>query len=270
MTAERSPIRYYSLDEARDEIQQRWANIELRQRVRQFLGERFIPKFEYAPRAIMFRQVLSPDNGAFWFESCARYLWLDPINISYFDDKFVSLNEEKKALARLCVILPDKTRNTLTIADIHNNENAPISSVQTYTGENLIQWHQALLRLSLLPIEVHDFSSWYRHVRGPSEYYVHLLAHAISHGVYFETFDDSPNTGEAEFTRSVVCPALAQIRDLFGLDPVLVRLYPKNQKPEEDFYWFSYPPNINEYLVKWAMEHSLAIKSWKRCGSRLK
>ncbi len=117
--SESALIRYFPLDEARDEIRRRWADAELRLRVEHFLGDRFISQMKTDPCAIMFRQLLSPDNGAFWFEACSRYCWLKPINLSYHGDKFVSINEEKIALARLCITLPDNILRAVTVADIH-------------------------------------------------------------------------------------------------------------------------------------------------------
>ena len=261
--SESALIRYFSLDEARDEIRRRWADAGLRLKVEHFLGDRFISQMKTAPCAIMFRQLLSPDNGAFWFEACSRYCWLKPINLSYHGDKFVNMNEEKIALARLCITHPCLGRSTVSIAQVNGQEGLPLIDVMTRTGEKIVQWHHDLLRRSMLTIETPDITAWYRGVNGPAEYYVHLLAHAIAHGVYFETFDDSPETREASFTSSIVIPAIEKVRAEFGMDPILVRLYPKDQTPEEDFYWFSYPPTITAHIVEWAQQNNLPFKPWK-------
>ena len=44
--------------------------------------------------------------------------------------------------------------------------------------------------------------------------------------------------------------------------PMAVRLYPDpdGQSEEEDFYWWCYPPHINEYLTQYAHDNNLPVK----------
>ena len=65
---------YYSLDEARAELAERWANIELRRAIEAEAGKWLLPEFIECPRAILFRQLLSPENGFTFFHQCARYI----------------------------------------------------------------------------------------------------------------------------------------------------------------------------------------------------
>ena len=54
---------YVSLDEAREEIKKRWADTDLKKRIEDELGEKFMSQFYEIPRTVSFRQVCSPDNG---------------------------------------------------------------------------------------------------------------------------------------------------------------------------------------------------------------
>jgi hypothetical protein len=58
-------------------------------------------------------------------------------------------------------------------------------------------------------------------------------------------------------------PNLERVEREFGMKPLVVRLYPPDQTEDEDFYWFSYPPHVNAYLVKWAQENKLPFKKAK-------
>ena len=45
---------YFSLDEAREEIKKRWADEDLRRKVEEELGDKFIPEFKNEPRGVAF------------------------------------------------------------------------------------------------------------------------------------------------------------------------------------------------------------------------
>lgn len=51
---ENDDIYYFSLDEAREEIKKRWADEDLRRKVEEELGDKFIPEFKNEPRGVAF------------------------------------------------------------------------------------------------------------------------------------------------------------------------------------------------------------------------
>lgn len=62
------------------------------------------------------------------------------------------------------------------------------------------------------------------------------------------------------FTNDIIIPNFEKIKEKFGVAPVIVRLYPDNQNEEEDFYWRSCPPGVNETIIKYANSNNLNIK----------
>ena len=83
----------------------------------------------------------------------------------------------------------------------------------------------------------------------------------MAHGIWFEnpvTADERENG----FAHAVILPALGRIKQQYGLQPLIVRIYPdeETQTDEEDFYWWCYPPRINEYLVRYARENKLPVR----------
>jgi hypothetical protein len=112
-------------------------------------------------------------------------------------------------------------------------------------------------------LERRDITDWYHTIGRPADYYYPYLLHFVAHGVFFEKFETGVDEREYRFTQSVVLPALQKVEEQFGLKPLLVRLYPENQSDEEDFYWWCYPPRVNDFIVSYAREHSLPLREWK-------
>ena len=92
---------YVSLDEARSEIKRRWNDVELREKIKKELGEKFMPSFKDNPRGVIFRQICPADNGFEFFFYSAKYINAEPLILEYYDDIFTHINEEKKGLGRL-------------------------------------------------------------------------------------------------------------------------------------------------------------------------
>lgn len=254
---------YVSLDEARVEIKKRWEDVELRKRIEAELGDKFMPAFADEPRAIYFKQVASPDNGFMFYYQCAKYINIKPLAIEYTGDMFFSMNEEKMGLARLRVFQEDGTRTLLDIMKFSENEKLKIKDCTLKTGENLVEFHHQLLEKSGYYVEVIDNTSLYNTLGMATEYYYPMMLHSVAHGVLFESFLDEGDGLEDEFTKSIVKPTIKKILDKYDLKPIILSIYPSNQDELEDFYWWSYPQNINSYLLNYAKTHNLAFKGAK-------
>lgn len=255
-------ILYLSLDQARVEIRRRWADEQLRRQVESFLGDfYFAPGFGQDPRGYLPRSILSPDNGYEWFRWCCNYLNLAPIVSEYTGDILLAMNEEKRGLCRLRLSLPDGRQVRVNIIEKGHSEKQRFCDVQTKHGETLVDFHRRLLRQAGQQIEIFDMTTeWQRLGRAP-QYYLPYLAHCIVHGVLFENFMMEPDCKEFPFTRDVVLPAMERLNREFGCRPMVVRLYPENQSDAEDRFWWSYPPAINDFIVKYAQEHGYALIS---------
>lgn len=251
---------YFSLDEAREELKKRWNDAELKKKVEDELGENFWPEFKDKPRAFLGRCLLSPDNGLNFLLSCANYVKAAPLNFEYLGDKYVTINEEKKGLGRLRLINDKREKILADIIDFKSNESRKINEVVTRTGESLIDFHHSLLQFAKYDIDVVDRTEWFRKIGTPDSYYYYYLSHFIAHGVLFETFLMDGDEREMSFTDNIVAPMWEAVEKKFGLKPMVVHLYPENQDDLEDFYWWSYPPNINDHLISYVKENNIPFK----------
>jgi hypothetical protein len=255
---EENKIRYFSLDEAREEIKKRWNDVELKKKIEEELGDKFIPFFNSdKPRSILFRQLISPDNGLCLFYQEAKYLDTKPTVIENLDDTFVSFNEEKKGYGRLHV-----NGGYVDIMDFHSNEKLPLKDIKTLNGEKVFDFHHDLITKSGLDVEIFDMANWFKKIGRAKDYYYPSLLHAVAHGVVFESFISDSEEGESEsiFTKNVILPSIEKIYQKFNLTPIIVRMYPSRQSEEEDLYWWSYPPYMEKEILKYAEDNSLNIK----------
>ncbi len=251
---------YVSLDEAREELHKRWQDEELKQAIESELGETFWPQFKDKPRGYIGRHLPSPNNGFIFFLKCSYYVGAFPLSNEYLEDMFVSLNEEKKGLGRLRVWNDNGIRYFFDIVDFNANEKKKINEVVTKTGCKLVDFHHELLDLSKFNVDLKDSSSWISKIGPPKIFYYPYLLHFAAHGVLFETFVTEGGGREMSFTTNIAIPAIKKIERKFGLKPLIVRSEPKSTTPYEDFYWCSYPPVVNQYLIDYAMQNNLRLR----------
>ncbi|MFA7209124.1 MAG: hypothetical protein WC120_02455 [Parcubacteria group bacterium] len=252
---------YVSLDEAREELKKRWADVELRKRIEEELGDKFLPPFKDMPRAVLNRQVASPDNGFVFLYQCAKYVGAEPLAWEESEDIFVSFNEEKKGLGRLRVTLENGEKATVDVMDFHTNEKKKLNECVLKNGEKLVDFHHNLCKISGYEMEIYDNPEWRKKVQDVSGYYYYTMLHLIAHGILFETFSfDDREKGEAGFVEKIVLPNIERVEKEFGLRPLIVRLYPEDQTDDEDFYWWSYPPGVNKHIIDCANNFNLKIK----------
>ena len=174
-------------------------------------------------------------------------------------DKFVSINEEKKGLIRINVTLKNGAIGYFDIMDIANNDGKKIDECLIHNGERLTDFHMDLKEISDFKVLNCDKTLWYKNFKDANDYYYFLLLHFIAHGVLFETFDVSDSNIESSFTSKVVIPTFLKIKEKYNLDPIIIKMYPENQTPNEDLFWWCYPQKVNDYLLKYAENNNLRI-----------
>lgn len=250
---------YSSLDEARFELARRWQTKELRSEIEKELGRLFLPECRHQPRAFLFWQLLTPGNGFVFFVQAARYVGGLPFVAECLGDTFTRSNKEKQGWGRLRAI-DGQRKVMIDLLSFQSNNKKKINEVVTYTGESMVDFHHQLLDVNGYRIEHRDLTDWLNAIGTPADYYYPYLLHFITHGVLFENFQTDEDESENRFTQAVVLPALQKVEERFGLKPLIVRLYPENQTDEEDFYWWCYPPRVNDYLVSYAKEHNLPLR----------
>jgi hypothetical protein len=255
---------HISLDEARSELFKRWNDIELKKKIELELGEYFMPQFSDRPRGVSFRQLCTPEHGFTFFYQCSKYIGSVPLILEYHDDIFTHLNEEKKGLGRLRVTLEDKTKATVDIMDFHANEKKKLGECILGDGEKLVDFHRKLFDVSEYEIDILENSKWFHNFGTPSNYYYYLLLHYVAHGVAFENMEsDEDDEKGVAFINNITTPAIKKIEEKFGVKPLIVRLYPRNQDAEEDFYWWNYPSNVNKYIIEYAKKQNIPFKKYE-------
>ena len=170
---------------------------------------------------------------------------LQPLFWEYHRDKFVSCNPCKRSLGRMGFHTGRNRHNQPLVAYRNvvcfSQNGRPIAEVRTFWGQPLVEFHHDLL-LATWPHLTRNIcwnaSDWY-HAHGPTprHYYRELFALLLSHGMLFESF--LLDKIEYQFTRDVVLPAFQEVRDRYGLKPLIVRLDPSES--EGDPYWLLYP-----------------------------
>jgi len=251
---------YMSLDEARVEISRRWSNQQLRNEIQKELGNNFWKFFENKPRSLLWRPLISPDNGFVFFYQCSKYINVEPLVFEFQSDLYMSFNEEKRGLGMLRVT-QDNEEKLLNIIDSHDWNRKPFNQIQTKLGSGIVEFHHDLMNYSGYDVDIFDMSKWVREQEAkPSEWYYNYLLHFVAHGVLFEAYLALDDEKDNKFFYDVVLPNITKIREKYGISPILVKHYPDDQTDEEDFYWWAYPPTINNHIIDLAKENELKLR----------
>lgn len=250
---------YFSLDEAREEIKKRWNDVELRKKIEDELGDRFWPEFKDGPRGLSWNALASPDNGFVFFHQCSKYIGVNPLMFEFVGDLYISHNEMKKNLGKLHVVLENNEKATINIMDLHRWNKKIISEIIIKTGISLTEFYKELFACSSYKININDKTEWVRNIGHPSEWYYYYLLHFIAHGVLFEAYMADGDDRDDKFFIEVVAPILLKIEDRYNLKPIIVKLYPDQQSNEEDFYWWCFPPHVNNYIINYSKKNNLTF-----------
>lgn len=234
---------YTPIEEAVAELDRR------RQKPIECGNDEFRARLEERPYAVLARYVQTPNLETERFVALARSVGLTPLVTESYEDKFVSGNSLKRALARMPIIASIDYRGRpvvrkVTVADIQASDGHRLSEVATLWGQALIDFHHELVRGSPLVagIERYDTSAWSRrHGRQARDYYTELLS-VYTRAVLFETFLLSDE--ERAFTTGVVIPAFDSVCRRTGLRPLICRLDPPEQ--EGDRCWLCYPSGMHK------------------------
>ncbi|MFA7061451.1 MAG: hypothetical protein WC156_11630 [Pedobacter sp.] len=238
---------YTSLEEAGTEIKRRWRDNGLRQQVSDYLGG--LPDcFIHEPRAVLFRNIASPDIEFHHFVEQAERVALKPVCLEYLNDRFCTRNADKICLAKLAIFNGRNKHGAAMISykkviDLKAADNKKFSVIDTLWGQNFVEFHHGLLHQHLPGMEICDVSDWHNFKdRHAADYYRYFLAFFVCHGVLFENF--VTNEEEAVFYNAVVFPAMAEVTERFGVKPLIVPAIAEEKLQDE--YWWCYPAHIEE------------------------
>ena len=240
---------YTPLEMARELLWERRRDLDLRRRIDAHLGN--LPEFLHrGPHAVLARQLATPNFEFHTFAARARQVGLRPIALDYLGDKFYPGNPEKLALAKP-TFLHGKGRNggdktvSRRIVDCNRWSGKPLRQVRTLWNESLSDCHHRLLTSSFPGMRTGDCSDWLRQLGGkPALFWSRVMALFLSDAILLENFHREGH--EADFTRSIILPALQAVRRDFGLSPLIVPLVPVEQ--ERDPFWSWYPGHLETSL----------------------
>jgi hypothetical protein len=235
---------YTSLIEAKKEVWKRWRDVNLRRRVTELVGSDIPDVFLKEPRAVIFRNVISPTHECLKFLELAEKIGLAPLGLEYLDDRFCTRSVDKLGLGKLRIFQGrDKNGAAITrcekIIDIKSDDNKMFNQIQTDWGENLVDFHRALAEEHAIELEVFDLSGWIqRHSATARENYRNMFALFTCFGIQLENFVTN-DSASAEFVARVAYPAFNEVRDELGVSPLIVPIY--TEEDLRDISCWSYP-----------------------------
>lgn len=239
------------------ELKQRRQDSVLKNHIRQSLGsasEELLKKFSQ-PRAVFFRQVATPTHETLRFLKLAKQMKLKPLIFEYHDDKFVGAeNRSKRSLGKMPIYQHTGSDGRemvayKTICDFNTSTGKKFKDIVCLNGEKFIDFHHRLFRtLTGLNPKTYsiDASKWFKSAGDKAElYYEKLLTLFIRDGILFENF--MPYRSESAFTKSIVIPAFKNLKGLYEVEPLIVRLAPEKEEMRQ--FWDAYPRKTKRYLL---------------------
>ncbi len=231
---------YTTLPEAKEEIWRRWNDKDLRKKVEDYLGE--IPEpFKKEPRAVLSRNIITPNLELIYFLDLVKNTNLSPLGLEGVSDKFCTKNYDKVSLGKLTFFRNKEFKNiengktNVAIIDMMSSEGERFCDVKTFWGEGLVDFHHKLLKTYNVELDIFDDFNWFSYDKKKdsiSEYYKKFFAFFICHGILFENFIVKGN--EKEFTNGVVIDSFNEIKEIFGVSPLIIPLLPM----ADDDHWY--------------------------------
>jgi len=232
------------------------AATELRRRAASPAGRaiRTLPgRFEEGTKAVLWRNVVTPNHDVSGFLSVAGKLDLEPLFFEYHEDRFDTRNECKFHLGKLYFCRRTGKNSSLRldrvdVIDFNASNGRKLSSVRTVWDQSLVEFHHEWF-LATFPnyrSAMYDGSDWLK-AQGPTaqSYYAPFLSLFVRHGILIENF--MLQGKELDFTRAVFLPAFVEVIKATGLKPLIVPIEPTDT--EGDKYWLCYPHETAEFVT---------------------
>lgn len=246
-----SDLVYTSFPEAKEELFRRRENKDLRDSILKYLNGDIPDPLLNGPKALLFRQLLTPNHELKKFIEIISNTGIDPLFFEYYEDKFTSCNPLKHALGKLkfcdCEKKYPNNLKTKTIIEFNKYDGKRIIDVHTIWGKNLVDFHHALVEevYNNCSNNFFDATKWFHRAGiSASKYYSKYIALFVQNAILFENFIlEDP---ELSFVKSIFLPSFLEISNLFGCKPLIVPLLPIST--QADAYWHSYPMEIFTFI----------------------
>ena len=177
---------YTPLSVAKKEIQKRWKDKKLKRKVEEFLNGDVPEVFKKAPKAVIGRNIVSPNYESFRFLDLAKNINLSPVCLEHLEDKFVAKNRSKYHLCRLLFHngIGKKGGSKIEAFNIINfkdSEGKFLSKLDTVWGENLVHFHHRISKLFIPQIEFLNISKWLKKKGKKSKDFYKYYLFSITH-----------------------------------------------------------------------------------------
>jgi len=235
---------YTPLPQAIEIIRERRGDKNLASAVDNFIGGDIPLIFSDGIKAVLFRQVFSPNFEFRYFLKLIESLGIDPVFLEYHDDIYTSQNPVKHRLGkmRFCDISSNGKEKILcmNVIDFNSSQGRKIKDVDTLFNQSLIDFHHELLELAYPNSAKYlfDASSWFHSKGGRAKkYYAKYISLYMRNAISFENFILEKD--ELRFAEEIFLPLFIDAWKAIGTKPMIVSLLPFDS--ENDERWMSYP-----------------------------
>lgn len=241
---------YTDLSTAEKEIQKRWCDNELKEKVKKYLDYNIPSPFLSFPRAVLARHVITLDFELFHFLNYVKQTEIKPLLIECPSEKFTPNNPDKYHSCRM-FFYDGKGKNggnrisAFNIVDFNKCMGKKFENINTIWGENLVTFHRKFLS-KIAPQrkkDILDISVWFDKKNHSYDKYLALF---ICNGILFENFllEDE----ELPFTQKKVVPSFNRLIKIFNVNPLIVPVVPVEKS--HDIVWSCFPNYIKKYIQK--------------------
>lgn len=243
---------YTPLNDALNELDDRSSDLILKEKVSEIL-ENDLPEVFCSgkKKAFIMRHLATPNYEIRRFVQIIDAIeQLDPVFGEYLDDKFYTINEQKKYLGKILYFKNHKDFSDHTkIVDFEKCEGLPISEIHTLGGKKLVDFHHSLFEKTFIPIKKESFfdaSKWLnKHGKNAVNYYRPVLSWFIQNAILFENFLLT-DKNEISFIRNIFLPTFVDLWKDTGKKPLIVNLLPTSS--EDKKFWFCHPQDIKDHI----------------------
>jgi len=203
--------------------------------------------------AFLSRYIATPNPETRRFLDLVDGTGMLPVIAEFAQDKFVTLNPLKRALARMGIQRGHNRHGQALVEFINvlddNQQGRPLAELKTFWGQYLIAFHHELLAYVLNgggQPTVCDTSRQCARAGGTPaacyrDFYLQLC---VADGILFEDF--LLDQLELPYTRDVVLPAFDEVTTRFGLRPLIVHITLPEERNSPHWYW--YPRELKEFV----------------------
>lgn len=141
---------YTPITEVIEIAEKRLADDHLKQKVNDFLQNDIPEPLKKGLKAVLFRQVFTPNYELIYFMELVNALSIEPMFLEYYCDKFSTNNPIKHSLGKLKFQKDFSNRNTRmyskNVIEFNSNSGKRIKDIQTNWDQSLIEFHHELLK----------------------------------------------------------------------------------------------------------------------------